>query len=910
MKFRQIITILIIAVFLVVAIFFQTVKNLEIVSYISIIISIVASVVTILKEFYSSPSTSASEKVETVRSQKSRGLFYRFEPDYFRMLQYQNRDFDIKGLSTQTVHSLELEQVFVDLSLKPQAIHKAAIGPVQNEPSDIRSGTYSLWKMLKFLEREEKGPKLVVIGPPGSGKTTLMRHITMVLTTPVYRRSDIANNNRLPILLFLRDHAQNIVENPNLRMPDLVELTLKRVDLRPPENWFESKLKKGKFLIMLDGLDEVADIQARRLIVSWVERQTEIYPDNVFIVTSRPYGYREASLAGVNVFEVMPFSREKIDYFVHNWYLANEIKSHLKNDDGVRQQAKAGAQDLLNRLGKSADLMALAVNPLLLTMIATVHRYRSALPGRRVELYKEIFEVFLGKRQQSKGLDVNLTPAQQQSVLQPLAYQMMSDQQREIRLENALELIKQPLLLVQSNVDARTFIKNIENQSGLLLERENGIYAFAHKTFQEYLASVHALQQKLESELTTHVENEWWHETIRLYTAQTDASGIITACLDIEPPQATALSLAIQCIEEAHQIRPNVREILKVVLMRDVEDKDPMIRRVIADALLASRVRSLAPISPEKLIDTKLLTNAEYQLFVDDELKRDFQHFPSQWKDVTFPPGTANNAVLGMTYQDAEEFCTWLSDRNRGAGWKYRLPILAELEDQIYNQYQAIWVKDSGGKLRKWEKAWPKLSTRQIDKLVKEDIGQILKIIQNKDGKISDISTRVETINMAINKIANKPDNLNQQLITCAKELYSFILEQDLERGIDFANETKSDFLEYDPAVSLALDRAKNIHMERGVVDAIQNFQTVLIKIGPRTNRLLVLYLALSFKFFSAVTPNLLRLSYDGAFNARMSCMVDVYLDLVVLEARKYGVVDPIEGIIFVKESVQTVDDY
>jgi predicted NACHT family NTPase len=85
-------------------------------------------------------------------------------------------------------------------------------------------------------------------------------------------------------------------------------------------------------------------------------------------------------------------------------------------------QARQQADDLLRRIVRTPALLALAVNPLLLTMITTVHRYRSSLPGRRVELYAEICEVFLGKRQQSRGIEIDMTPAQKQSVLQPLAY--------------------------------------------------------------------------------------------------------------------------------------------------------------------------------------------------------------------------------------------------------------------------------------------------------------------------------------------------------------------------------------------------------------------------------------------------------------------------------------------------------
>ena len=89
--------------------------------------------------------------------------------------------------------------------------------------------------------------------------------------------------------------------------------------------------------------------------------------------------------------------------FIQNWYLETEIRTQGNNDDlGVKEDAKQQADDLIKRVRDSTSLTAMAVNPLLLTMIATVHRRGSALPGRRVELYKEIFQVLLEKRQRAK----------------------------------------------------------------------------------------------------------------------------------------------------------------------------------------------------------------------------------------------------------------------------------------------------------------------------------------------------------------------------------------------------------------------------------------------------------------------------------------------------------------------------
>ncbi len=68
----------------------------------------------------------------------------------------------------------------------------------------------------------------------------------------------------------------------------------------------------------------------------------------------------------------------------------------------MREEAQQQADNLIERICNSKPLADVAVNILLLTMIATVHRRGNVLPGKRVELYKEICQVLLEKRQIAK----------------------------------------------------------------------------------------------------------------------------------------------------------------------------------------------------------------------------------------------------------------------------------------------------------------------------------------------------------------------------------------------------------------------------------------------------------------------------------------------------------------------------
>ena len=352
---------------------------------IGILYEIIVFVFGFIGKVWQQLESSWVERTATWFDQRAQGLISRYRKQYYQYLYYQHRDFDVKGLSTLGTYTLELDQVFVDLRIDPTTALRATPNPIPVSQA-LLEGSNSIWDYLAAAQLNTQ--HLAIIGPPGSGKTTLLKHITLALAAPRKRgqQSPPARMlHKLPIFLFLRDHASMIREQAHYTLGNAILDHLKKWEQPPPPpGWFKRQLSRGRCLVMLDSLDEVADPETRTAVVNWVERQMAACPRNRFLVTSRPFGYRSNPLGGVTVLEVRPFTTRQVERFIYQWYLANEIMSKQKDDPGVRMRARAEATALLGRLRNTPALFDLTVNPLLLTMIATIHRYGGELPGNRV----------------------------------------------------------------------------------------------------------------------------------------------------------------------------------------------------------------------------------------------------------------------------------------------------------------------------------------------------------------------------------------------------------------------------------------------------------------------------------------------------------------------------------------------
>lgn len=597
----------------------------------------------------------------------------RYGRRYREHVSYKSRFMNITGLATPGVANPALDEVFVDVGLEyrlPDRVTKSVV-PRPFDPSTRR---FSVWQELE----NQQPAILVLLGAPGSGKTTLLRHVAGQLAdkSPKHWRRPV------PVLLELRDHAILIAGESRPSLAEVIRASLMEAVLREPAGWWEKRLAQGACVVLLDGLDEVADSSHRDIISRWIAVQISANYKCDFVVTSRPHGYNTTKpIPGAKVLETQPFTEEQVQRFLRSWYRVDERVSTRREGLDVDRLADEKAADLLQRLADNPNLDELKANPLLLTMIANVHRYRGALPGGRAELYKEVCEVMLWRRAEAKNIGSALSGTIKSTVLARLALEMMSEEQRDIRHGKAVKSVTKILERVQGSVDARDFLADIA-ASGLIVEREHDLLAFAHLTFQEYLA---ATQISSASLLAKKVNEPWWRETTLLYVARGgDADPIVRACLASRTIHS--LSLAFSCTEDGAALAPELRTELAQVIDDAFSGGGPKDHRWMVAGVLAQRhLRSSVKTSNGTRVYQPIPSNL-YRLF-----QMDADH---SIPDGNLGPGPrATTPVTGVWLTDATKFCSWLNALISGA--TFRLPTVDEMREVAASSAFASWCSDA-----------------------------------------------------------------------------------------------------------------------------------------------------------------------------------------------------------------------
>ncbi len=588
---------------------------------------------------------------------------------------------DLRGIEERErrPHELSLDDVYVSLTV---AVEKEDKRKNLSAPGQEQR-TIDMRDLLK------EGRHIAIVGAPGSGKTTYLRIIAASLARahlednprPIQRHLGIDGPLPVPVFIALgeynryrRTHNHNPDDPEQGTIRGFINYLARKREYKVPEDFFNRLLDdKRPIMVLLDGLDEVADETERRLVATEVQHFVDSNPHAIVFITSRTRAYYgQSRLADFRLVAVQPMTPEQVAELVKRWcdavYTTDEERKNER--DALLKEIEA-----LEKKRRERHEPRLIDTPLMVTVVAIVHYNEHKLPEQRVKLYDKSVDILLAERHHTADESTEELrkwggdETDKKQFLALLAFNMMSageEAGREVD-EEQLKAWLAPAFREQYGEEAKnqlqTFIAAIRERGSLLQERD-GLYSFVHLTFQEFLCAYYLAQTVRETDKIVsflieeeRVTQSWWRETILLtmgyigLDSKPTARELIKKLAEVDggdERQLAAAELAatafVELGSQAKAVRRLLHDRLVDLLTTRGRHVQPATRMLAGDALarLGDERPGVCTLEPEMiLIDSGLtfkmgeelyeitleqpfalarypVTNAQFRFFVED----------------------------------------------------------------------------------------------------------------------------------------------------------------------------------------------------------------------------------------------------------------------------------------------------
>ena len=659
---------------------------------------------------------------------------------YLQDLRSETYRIEIKGIYSESGAGRQpayfpIEEHYTPLKAVSGAGPEAEEGGEQDE-----KGAVEMQAMLRLQRgKEEKKPALseflsqgkhlLIIGDPGSGKTTFVRFVACVLAKDRLGDTAAGRNEHLglpddtetPTPVFLRiSHLaaclrDNQADVSGGRTWHWLVAALEEPWGREAAAVLQQKLNAGNCFVLLDGLDEVADEGLARDVFRVVNAAVEHWGRNRFVVTSRPFGYRAvAGIEDMQSIRISQFGNEEILEFINRWVTAIYPDEDERNREAYLPQLRSAVL-------QKPRIRRLARNPVMLTCLCAVHWNESHLPEGKAQLLAGVLRWLVNAREKERA-ELGFNNFFAEECFRTLAYAMTAhDEGKQVGVDLlwAARQLEEPfrdqmrIAEGRRQSEARRFLESEMINSGIVIQDKTGDLRFWHLSFQEHYAG---------RTLVGLDRSEWWDEVKdRLYDPQWNevidhfAGSLITV-----PSRRSVDSLIQQVIEQAPgDLRSKARMVAVVgrllkllgvyeyapppalgwqeilVSIRGVFDADtakavPAAERIAAAEVLgwsgdprfdtAEPEMLSIPGQSGMLLSKYPVTVQEYRVFVENGgygepqfwgkwwsvREKEEWEAPDDWEDQL---EHRNRPVTGVSWYEAGAYCKWLA-RNTGNGYR------------------------------------------------------------------------------------------------------------------------------------------------------------------------------------------------------------------------------------------------
>lgn len=363
----------------------------------------------------------------------------------------------------------------------------------------------------------------ILLGDPGSGKSSFLRHLTLCLAGTLLHAADdrevpaAATLDPLfadwpqptligytPLYLELHDVVRTAFPAPSAPLTAISEQILWRYieghsELAQFRALLQHLLQQEALILLLDGLDEIPDAdraERRNQMIAFINALKVQYPALRIVITSRPYAYHAAEWrpTGFGHTALAPLQRDQFQR------LATALFAAAASAD-----PQADALTFVAALNNHPDMdPKLHANPLLFTLLAALWLAdeQRQLPATQADLYRRAVDLLLDQwtrprvNEQALTTLLGLTREELRGVLETLACTVheQGTPGEDGQAQDSTQFAAAELFTILYDADlpderTRPILAYLEKKAGLLLSPTPRQFRFSHRSFQEHLAA-------------------------------------------------------------------------------------------------------------------------------------------------------------------------------------------------------------------------------------------------------------------------------------------------------------------------------------------------------------------------------------------------------------------------------------
>lgn len=360
--------------------------------------------------------------------------------------------------------------------------------------------------------------RLLILGKPGAGKTTSLRHITLrYLAEETVSPSAGTLPQRLPILVSVREFGSSQRED----LLSFIKEEFSIYGFKNSSSVVNALLKSTlECSILVDGLDEVPRSQQAK-VVEDIGRLSRRFANNQYIVTCRTANY-QGQLERFSEVEIADFGHVQVTEFVRHWFI----------------ESPPLANRFLEEISRKPGLQELTKTPLLLAMLCIAFRRHQRFPEQKAYVYLACLDALLLDWDASKGVRresfvEGFDPESKKIMLSKIACDTYCDgalfftrEDIERRFEEQAENLS------IRRKSGQLILSEFEENHGLVVERAHNLYSFSHLTIQEFLCAFHLArcQHEVHCKLVDELgKDQRWREVVVFLTCLgTNRENILT----------------------------------------------------------------------------------------------------------------------------------------------------------------------------------------------------------------------------------------------------------------------------------------------------------------------------------------------------------------------------------------------